>query len=56
MPFDLSRFKDPGPHGSGRYSEHMLPEVDKKDFRKGAQVYDSTIKRKCIGWSLSVIF
>ncbi|KAF8407337.1 hypothetical protein HHK36_006464 [Tetracentron sinense] len=31
-------FEDPGPHGSGRYSEHMLPEVEKKDFRKGAQV------------------
>ncbi|KAF8392916.1 hypothetical protein HHK36_021156 [Tetracentron sinense] len=25
-------FKDPGLHGSGRYSEHMLPEVEKKDF------------------------
>lgn len=31
-------FYDPGPHGNGRYSEHMLPEVEKKDFRKGAQV------------------
>ncbi|XP_043813586.1 glycosyltransferase BC10 isoform X2 [Manihot esculenta] len=30
-------FYDPGPHGNGRYSEHMLPEVEKKDFRKGAQ-------------------
>ncbi|KAI5415063.1 glycosyltransferase BC10 [Lathyrus oleraceus] len=30
-------FKDPGPHGNGRYSEHMLPEVEVKDFRKGAQ-------------------
>ncbi|KAL5699495.1 hypothetical protein ACHQM5_030388 [Ranunculus cassubicifolius] len=30
-------FEDPGPHGSGRYSEQMLPEVEKKDFRKGAQ-------------------
>ncbi|XP_010259898.1 PREDICTED: uncharacterized protein LOC104599175 isoform X2 [Nelumbo nucifera] len=30
-------FEDPGPHGSGRYSKHMLPEVEKKDFRKGAQ-------------------
>lgn len=35
----LSSFEDPGPHGSGRYSEHMLPEVEKNDFRKGAQVY-----------------
>ncbi|KAE9602435.1 putative glycosyl transferase, family 14 [Lupinus albus] len=30
-------FKDPGPHGNGRYSEHMLPEIEVKDFRKGAQ-------------------
>lgn len=34
----LCSFEDPGPHGSGRYSENMLPEVEKKDFRKGAQV------------------
>ncbi|XP_075517485.1 glycosyltransferase BC10-like isoform X2 [Primulina tabacum] len=37
-------FEDPGPHGSGRYSERMLPEVEKKYFRKGAQWF--TIKRK----------
>lgn len=37
-------FEDPGPHGSGRYSEHMLPEVDIKDFRKGAQWF--TMKRQ----------
>lgn len=30
-------FEDPGPHGSGRYSERMKPEVDIKDFRKGSQ-------------------
>ncbi|KAJ7966069.1 Core-2/I-branching beta-1,6-N-acetylglucosaminyltransferase family protein [Quillaja saponaria] len=30
-------FVDPGPHGTGRYSEHMLPEVEKRDFRKGSQ-------------------
>ncbi|KAI8017363.1 Glycosyltransferase BC10 [Camellia lanceoleosa] len=30
-------FEDPGPHGTGRYSEHMLPEVEKADFQKGAQ-------------------
>lgn len=39
IPSYSSRFRDPGPHGSGRYSEHMLPEVEKKDFHKGAQVY-----------------
>ncbi|CAA2950492.1 uncharacterized protein LOC111412154 [Olea europaea subsp. europaea] len=37
-------FEDPGPHGSGRYSEHMLPEVEKKDFRKGSQWF--TMKRQ----------
>ncbi|KAJ1378225.1 Glycosyl transferase, family 14, partial [Sesbania bispinosa] len=30
-------FWDPGPHGNGRYSERMLPEVEMNDFRKGAQ-------------------
>ncbi|KAJ7955825.1 Core-2/I-branching beta-1,6-N-acetylglucosaminyltransferase family protein [Quillaja saponaria] len=37
-------FKDPGPHGNGRYSDHMLPEIEKKDFRKGAQWF--TMKRQ----------
>ncbi|XP_010548536.1 PREDICTED: uncharacterized protein LOC104819929 [Tarenaya hassleriana] len=37
-------FEDPGPHGNGRYSEHMLPEVEKKDFRKGSQWF--SMKRK----------
>ncbi|AES65283.1 putative glycosyl transferase, family 14 [Medicago truncatula] len=38
-------FWDPGPVGnSGRYSEHMLPEVELKDFRKGAQWF--SLKRK----------
>ncbi|KAL6965205.1 hypothetical protein U1Q18_036259 [Sarracenia purpurea var. burkii] len=37
-------FEDPGPHGSGRYSEQMLPEVEKHDFRKGAQWF--TMKRQ----------
>ncbi|XP_022857201.1 uncharacterized protein LOC111378254 isoform X2 [Olea europaea var. sylvestris] len=40
----VDSFEDPGPHGSGRYSEHMLPEVEKKDFRKGAQWF--TMKRQ----------
>ncbi|KAM7265614.1 hypothetical protein ACFE04_003297 [Oxalis oulophora] len=30
-------FEDPGPHGNGRYSEHMKPEIEKKDFRKASQ-------------------
>ncbi|KAK8630282.1 hypothetical protein V6N13_079080 [Hibiscus sabdariffa] len=37
-------FVDLGPHGNGRYSEHMLPEVEEKDFRKGAQWF--TMKRQ----------
>ncbi|KAL8137259.1 hypothetical protein V2J09_003260 [Rumex salicifolius] len=37
-------FQDPGPHGSGRYSGHMLPEVEEKDFRKGSQWF--TMKRQ----------
>ncbi|GAB4838275.1 hypothetical protein Ancab_027804 [Ancistrocladus abbreviatus] len=40
----IDSFVDPGPHGNGRYSNHMLPEVDKKDFRKGAQWF--TMKRQ----------
>ncbi|XP_013612141.1 PREDICTED: uncharacterized protein LOC106318556 isoform X2 [Brassica oleracea var. oleracea] len=37
-------FEDPGPHGNGRYSQHMLPEVEKKDFRKGSQWF--SMKRR----------
>lgn len=43
MANSLSSFVDPGPHGNGRYSEHMLPEVEKKDFRKGSQVYSACV-------------
>jgi hypothetical protein len=31
-------FDDPGPHGTGRHMDHMLPEIPREDFRKGAQV------------------
>ncbi|XP_019058143.1 PREDICTED: uncharacterized protein LOC104814660 isoform X2 [Tarenaya hassleriana] len=37
-------FEDPGPHGSGRHMDHMLPEIPKKYFRKGAQWF--TMKRQ----------
>ncbi|KAL8096760.1 glycosyltransferase BC10-like [Apium graveolens] len=40
----IDKFRDPGPHGSGRYSDRMLPEVEKKDFHKGAQWF--TMKRQ----------
>lgn len=33
----IDSFFDPGPHGNDRYSPHMLPEIEKEDFRKGAQ-------------------
>ncbi|KAI3750343.1 hypothetical protein L2E82_20977 [Cichorium intybus] len=35
-------YDDPGPHGGGRYSEHMLPEVEYKHFRKGSQWFTMT--------------
>ncbi|MBA0603960.1 hypothetical protein Godav_016657 [Gossypium davidsonii] len=31
-------FVDLGPHGTGRYSERMMPEVEKNAFRKGSQL------------------
>ncbi|GAB2291434.1 hypothetical protein Dimus_025689 [Dionaea muscipula] len=40
----VDSFRDPGPHGNGRYSKHMLPEVPVEAFRKGAQWF--TLKRK----------
>lgn len=33
----IDSFDDPGPHGLGRYSPKMLPEVEKRFFRKGSQ-------------------
>ncbi|KAH0906677.1 hypothetical protein HID58_038504 [Brassica napus] len=35
---------DPGPHGTGRHMDHMLPEIPRQDFRKGAQWF--TMKRQ----------
>ncbi|KAG8069947.1 hypothetical protein GUJ93_ZPchr0006g42120 [Zizania palustris] len=35
-------FLDPGPHGSGRYSVEMLPEIEQRHFRKGAQWFAIT--------------
>ncbi|KAH9604747.1 hypothetical protein KSS87_014486 [Heliosperma pusillum] len=40
----IDSFVDPGPHGNERFSQHMLPEIEKKDFRKGAQWF--TLKRQ----------
>lgn len=35
-PLSCSNFEDPGTHGNDRYSEHMLPKIEMRDFRKGA--------------------
>ncbi|KAI7736900.1 hypothetical protein M8C21_032331 [Ambrosia artemisiifolia] len=51
MPQENSRliYDDPGPHGAGgRYSEHMLPEIEFKDFRKGSQWFTMTRKHALI--------
>ncbi|XP_047322240.1 glycosyltransferase BC10-like [Impatiens glandulifera] len=40
----IDSFDDPGPHGIDRYTEHMLPEIEKKHFRKGSQWF--TMKRQ----------
>ncbi|KAI3806610.1 hypothetical protein L1987_22520 [Smallanthus sonchifolius] len=42
-------YDDPGPHGAGgRYSEHMLPEIEFKHFRKGSQWFTMTRKHALI--------
>ncbi|KAG6550314.1 hypothetical protein Mapa_008277 [Marchantia paleacea] len=33
----VDSFDDPGPHGRGRYLDHMRPEIRPEDWRKGAQ-------------------
>lgn len=38
----VDSFLDPGPHGSGRYSIEMFPEIEHRDFRKGAQWFAIT--------------
>ncbi|EOY29184.1 Core-2/I-branching beta-1,6-N-acetylglucosaminyltransferase family protein isoform 4 [Theobroma cacao] len=40
----IDSFVDLGPHGTGRYSEHMMPEVEKSAFRKGSQWF--SLKRQ----------
>ncbi|KAK9715587.1 hypothetical protein RND81_06G174900 [Saponaria officinalis] len=40
----IDSFVDPGPHGNERFSTHMLPEIKKENFRKGAQWF--TMKRQ----------
>ncbi|XP_010483231.1 PREDICTED: uncharacterized protein LOC104761804 [Camelina sativa] len=40
----IDSFEDLGPHGTGRHMDHMLPEIPRQDFRKGAQWF--TMKRQ----------
>ena len=47
---------DPGPHGTGRHMEHMLPEIAREDFRKGAQVKTSLSLLESYCCSLFVVF
>ncbi|KAG2250729.1 hypothetical protein Bca52824_080865 [Brassica carinata] len=49
----IQSFVDPGPHGTGRHIEHMLPEIAREDFRKGAQVKTSLTTTR--GYSESVM-
>ena len=46
----FSSFVDPGQHGTGRHMEHMLPEIAREDFRKGAQVKKTKLQslRVCL--------
>ncbi|KAF7814179.1 glycosyltransferase BC10-like [Senna tora] len=36
----MGSFDEPGPYGRGRYSEHMAPEVNLSDWRKGSQWFE----------------
>ncbi|KAG4986094.1 hypothetical protein JHK86_033785 [Glycine max] len=45
-------FKDPSPHVNGRYSDHMLPEVEVKDFRMDAQISIKDIKLALYKWAV----
>ncbi|KAL3844222.1 hypothetical protein ACJIZ3_001625 [Penstemon smallii] len=40
----IGAFDDPGPFGRGRYNDHMLPEVNITEWRKGSQWFE--INRK----------
>ncbi|URD96449.1 Core-2/I-Branching enzyme [Musa troglodytarum] len=44
----IDSFWDPGPHGNARYTEHMLPEIEEDDFRKGSQWFSMTRRHALI--------
>ncbi|KAG5098394.1 hypothetical protein JHK82_048248 [Glycine max] len=52
----IDSYVDPGPHGNGRYIEHMLPEVEKKDFRKGSQWFSMKRQHAIIVMADSLYF
>ncbi|XP_014504896.1 uncharacterized protein LOC106764952 isoform X1 [Vigna radiata var. radiata] len=52
----IDSYVDPGPHGNGRYIEYMLPEVEKKDFRKGSQWFSMKRQHAIIVMADSLYF
>ncbi|KAK2453025.1 Core-2/I-branching beta-1,6-N-acetylglucosaminyltransferase family protein [Trifolium repens] len=52
----IDSYVDTGPHGNGRYIEHMLPEVEKKDFRKGSQWFSMKRQHAIITMADSLYF
>lgn len=52
----IDSYVDTGPHGNGRYVERMLPEVEKKDFRKGSQWFSMKRQHALIVMADSLYF
>ncbi|KAJ8459453.1 hypothetical protein OPV22_032379 [Ensete ventricosum] len=52
----IDTFWDPGPHGNARYTEHMLPEIEEKDFRKGSQWFSMKRQHALIVMADSLYF
>ncbi|XP_058724800.1 glycosyltransferase BC10-like [Vicia villosa] len=52
----IDSYVDLGPHGNGRYVERMLPEVEKKDFRKGSQWFSMKRQHAIITMADSLYF
>ncbi|KAG6515345.1 hypothetical protein ZIOFF_025756 [Zingiber officinale] len=52
----IDSFWDPGAHGNARYTEHMLPEIEEKDFRKGSQWFSMKRQHALIVMADSLYF
>ncbi|CAL9078397.1 unnamed protein product [Musa textilis] len=52
----IDTFWDPGPHGNARYTEHMLPEIEEKNFRKGSQWFSMKRQHALIVMADSLYF